>query len=57
MKPLAAILLLAVSALAIYPSDHWSYSTKLTEDNYEQFLSDNIAAGKTVLVRTIASAG
>jgi hypothetical protein len=55
---LALTLILIVStAMAIYPEDHWNYSTKLTKDNYASFLADNLAAGKTVLVRTIASSG
>ena len=45
------------SVMAIYPEDHWTYSTKLTPDNYEEFLSSNLAQGKVVIVRTIASSG
>jgi hypothetical protein len=42
---------------AIYPDDHWSYSTKLTLDNYEDAIQTEISAGKTVFVRWIASEG
>jgi len=41
----------------IYPDDHWSYSTQLTEENVDAFVKDNVDAGKTVFVRWIASAG
>jgi hypothetical protein len=40
----------------IYPDDHWSYSTRLTDDNFEATVSTAIDAGKTVMVRWIASA-
>ena len=56
-KQLMAAALVVTTAFGIYPSDHFDYSTKLTEDNYEAFLSDNLQSGKTVLVRTIASPG
>ena len=52
-----AISLLIWSVGAIYESDHWTYSTMLTNDNYESFVQDGIEAGKTVFVRFIASEG
>jgi hypothetical protein len=42
---------------AIYPDDHWDYSEQLTTDNFESFLTTHVEAGKTVLVRWIASSG
>jgi len=59
MNLLSALLGLALLgvAMAIYPDDHWDYATKLTKDNYASFLADNLAAGKTIFVRTVASAG
>lgn len=42
---------------AIYPDDHWNYSTQLTSDNFEGHLQSEIDAGRTVMVRWIASAG
>eukprot|EP00956_Cyclotella_meneghiniana_P020993 scaffold37679_cov76-Cyclotella_meneghiniana.AAC.7 len=56
------LLTLALTAMlsmvaAIYPSDHWSYSTKLTTSNYADKISTEIDAGKTVFVRFIASEG
>jgi len=42
---------------AIYPDDHWSYSTKLTEDNFGKTIRKEIDAGKTFFVRWIASPG
>lgn len=65
-------LLLAVVALAaahpghdhdhmhdpsIYPHDHWSYSTKLTKQNFDSVIQEAIDAGKTMFVRWIASDG
>jgi len=46
-----------VSAAGIYPSDHWSFSTKLTTDNYAETIQSEIDNGKTVFVRFIASEG
>lgn len=40
---------------AIYPSDHWSHSTQLTESNFEETIQAEIDAGKTMFVRWIAS--
>jgi len=63
---LLALLLLsstpAVSAAgrersSIYPDDHWSYSTKLTGSNFNEFVEGELAKGKTVFVRFIASQG
>jgi len=42
---------------AIYPDDHWDYSTKLTDDNFDETIQQNIDAGKTFFIRWIASAG
>jgi hypothetical protein len=54
-------LFLAIASLAtaqaIYPPDHWSFSTKLSNANADGFIKENIDAGKTVFVRWIASAG
>eukprot|EP00804_Cyclotella_cryptica_P028549 CCRYP_014815-RA/>CCRYP_014815-RA protein AED:0.40 eAED:0.35 QI:0/-1/0/1/-1/1/1/0/65 len=65
MSALHRILTLAIAALlsatavnaGIYPPDHWTYSTKLTTDNYASKISSEIEAGKTVFVRWIASEG
>ena len=59
---MGALRLLLVAALvavatAIYPDDHWSYSTQLNADNFESFIQGNLDAGKTTFVRWIASAG
>lgn len=53
----AALALLVASASAIYPDDHWDYSTKLTVENYKDVIQSTIDAGKTLMVRFIASAG
>jgi len=42
---------------AIYPDDHWNFSTKLTVDNFDSTIQKEIDAGKTVFVRWIASPG
>jgi len=54
-----AFLLLALSGLsrAIYPDDHWDYSKQLTEDNFHDFVNDEIESGRTLFVRWIASSG
>jgi hypothetical protein len=39
----------------IYPDDHWSYATRLTEENFESTLTAEIDAGRTMMVRWIAS--
>ena len=43
--------------MAIYPSDHWKHATKLTPANFEPFVKEQVDAGKTLIVRWIASAG
>jgi len=48
---------LAGTASAIYPADHWTYSTELTTTNVDEFVKTNVDAGKTVFVRWIASEG
>jgi hypothetical protein len=40
---------------AIYPDDHWNYSTQLTKQNFESHLQSEIDNGRTVMVRWIAS--
>jgi hypothetical protein len=55
---LLVLLALACSlALAIYPDDHWTYSTKLTEANFDETIKEAVDGGKTMFVRWIASAG
>lgn len=45
----------AGAGAGIYPDDHWSYSTKLTTGTYADEIQSEIANGKTVFVRFIAS--
>lgn len=52
-----AALMATLLATAIYPSDHWKHATKLTPSNFEGFIKENVDAGKTAIVRWIASAG
>ena len=42
---------------AIYPDNHFDYSIKWTQDNFESTIQSEIDAGKTVFVRWIASPG
>lgn len=50
--------LLVGSAMGgIYPDGHFDVSTKLTLDNYEGVIQNAIDAGKTLMVRFIASEG
>ena len=56
---MAKLVLLALlgAVSAIYPDDHWSYSTKLTTANMDSFVKTAVDGGKTAIVRWIASAG
>jgi len=56
---LTSLVVLASIAFAqsIYPDDHWTFSTKLTEDNFDSHIQKEIDSGKTVFVRWIASPG
>jgi len=55
------IQLLLITALAsvhaIYPDDHWKFSTKLTKATFSPSIQAEIEADKTVFVRWIASEG
>ena len=42
---------------AIYPDDHWEYSTELTTENFDSFVESEIESGRTLFVRWIASPG
>ena len=42
---------------AIYPSDHFDYSTKLTSNNFDDHVRSVVDSGKTLMVRWIASPG
>jgi hypothetical protein len=44
-------------AQAIYPDDHWNYATALTQETFDTFIADAIAADKSAFVRWIASPG
>ena len=45
MRALAALCLLA-GAAAIYPDDHWTYSTKLTtQEEFNSFIKAEVDAG------------
>jgi hypothetical protein len=56
---LGALLALSLDHVqgGIYPDGHWSHSTKLTTDNFEDTIQAEIDQGKTMFVRWIASEG
>ena len=49
--------LLTAALLAIYPDNHFDYSTKVTGANIDKVIGDVVDAGKTLFVRFIASEG
>lgn len=59
MKALFAVALATTAAFVagIYPDDHWTRSTKLSVDTFDDFVKTGVDAGKTVFVRWIASEG
>jgi hypothetical protein len=54
---LVGMLATASVQAGIYPDGHWETSTKLTTANADEFVKSNVDAGKTVLIRWIASEG
>jgi hypothetical protein len=52
-----ALVLHGALVSAIYPSDHWTFSTQLTESNFDSTIKENIDSGKTMFIRFIASEG
>lgn len=57
MKKFFLALALASAAAGIYPDGHFDVSTKLTTSNYKDVIQSTIDAGKTLMVRFIASEG
>jgi len=41
----------------IHPEGHWDRCTALTPENADDFVKESVDAGKTVIVRWIASEG
>jgi len=54
---LLALALCPVLATAIYPDDHFKYSTQLTAETFDDKVKEVVDSGKTFFVRWIASAG
>lgn len=52
-----ALLALLGLASAIYGPDHWKHATALDDSNFDSFIAEHVDAGKTVMVRFIASEG
>lgn len=48
---------ISLAAGGIYPADHFSYSTRLTANNFHETVKTTVDAGKTLFVRLIASEG
>jgi len=58
-RALVATVLLGMATLgaAIYPDGHFDNVHKLTVDNFDDIVKQEVDAGKTLFVRWIASAG
>ena len=59
MLRLFVALIVAVYSVSagIYPDDHWSFSKKLTLENFDETVKNEVDAGNTLFVRWIASEG
>ena len=57
-RAMAAFIALSATVLAgIYPKGHFDVAKKLTTDNFDGFIKEQVDAGKTLFVRWIASEG
>eukprot|EP01043_Picozoa_sp_COSAG02_P082533 COSAG02_NODE_20732_length_817_cov_1.473538_2_plen_66_part_00 len=45
------------SSAGIFPEDHWEHSTKLTTATFNSWITEEVDAGRTAMVRWIASEG
>lgn len=50
-------LLATLGGASLYPDDHWSKVHKMTTDGFQDKIKREVDAGKTVMVRIIASEG
>jgi hypothetical protein len=57
LRALTVGLLASFSGASIFPDDHWTYSYKMTADNFQDKVKQEVDAGKTLFVRFIASEG
>jgi len=58
MAARAALALLSVAGVrGIYPEGHWDIVKKCTVENMDATVKETVDAGKTLIVRWIASAG
>jgi len=57
LSVMVGILAMGMAQAGIYPDGHWDAVTKLTTENADSFVKENVDAGKTVFVRWIASEG
>ena len=47
MAGLLLLVPLVEVVFAIYPDDHWDHATKLTKGSMDDFVKENVDAGKT----------
>jgi hypothetical protein len=57
LSTVVGLLVTATLAQGIYPDNHWEHSTELKADTADDFVKTNVDAGKTVIIRWIASEG
>eukprot|EP00406_Dinophysis_acuminata_P083508 CAMPEP_0179248450 /NCGR_PEP_ID=MMETSP0797-20121207/20130_1 /TAXON_ID=47934 /ORGANISM="Dinophysis acuminata, Strain DAEP01" /LENGTH=60 /DNA_ID=CAMNT_0020956099 /DNA_START=82 /DNA_END=264 /DNA_ORIENTATION=- len=57
LSVLVGLLAATTAHAGIYPDGHWDRATELTTGNVDNFVKENVDAGKTVFIRWIASEG
>jgi len=57
VSTIVGVFLTAPIAHGTYPDGHWETSTELKADTADEFVKTNVDAGKTVLIRWVASEG
>jgi len=58
LSTIVGVLLTATVANAgIYSDDHWEHSTELTADTADEWVKGHVDAGRTGIIRWIASEG
>jgi len=58
LSTIVGVLLTATAANAgIYPDGHWEHATELTADTADAWVQEKVDAGKTAIIRWIASEG
>jgi hypothetical protein len=57
LRTVMAFALLVTAGASIYPDGHWTRSTKMTVDTFDEVVKTEVDAGRTLFVRWIASEG